>query len=55
MRTLNENGSIKTEKNVLNNNKMEKSIEVEHDDIKGMARIFYENYEENEKNNNGNK
>ena len=55
VRTLNENGSIKTEKNVLNNNKMEKSIEVEHDDIKGMARIFYENYEENEKNNNGNK
>ena len=55
VRTLNENGSIKTEKNVLNNNIMEKSIEVENDDIKGMARIFYENYEENEKNNNGNK
>ena len=55
VRTLNENGSIKTEKNVLNNNIMEKSIELENDDIKGMARIFYENYEENEKNNNGNK
>ena len=55
VRTLNENGTIKTEKNVLNNNKMEKSIYVENDNIKEMARIFYENYEEDGKNIGGNK
>ena len=49
VRTLNENGSIKTEKNVLNNS-LEKTISVEKDDIREMSKIFYENIEDNSKN-----
>ena len=55
VRTLNENGVIKTEKNILGNNCMEKTISVEKDNIKEMSRIFYENYGDDGKNNNVNK
>ena len=53
VRTLNENGAIKTEKNILGNNYMEKTISVEKDNIKEMCRIFYENYGNDGKNNDG--
>ena len=46
IRTLNENGFIKTEKNNLEYDNMEKTINVGKDDIKRMSRIFYDNYEE---------
>lgn len=52
LRTLNENGNIKTEKNVLGNNSMEKAINVGKDDIKGMSLVFYENYGKDAENNN---
>ena len=46
IRTLNENGVIKTEKNNLGYDNTEKTINVGKDDIKGLSRIFYDNYEE---------
>ena len=55
VRTLNENGFIKTEKNILGNNYIEKTVFVEKDNIKEMAKIFYDNYGEDGKNINGNK
>ena len=55
VRTLNENGVIKTEKNILGNNYMEKTISVEKDNIKEMCRIFYENYGDDGKINEVNK
>ena len=55
VRTLNENGFIKTEKNILGNNYIEKTVFVEKDNIKEMAKIFYDNYGEDGKNINSNK
>ena len=49
-RTLGENGSIKTEKNILGNNSLEKTINIEKEDIKEMSKIFYDNFTEEEKN-----
>ena len=46
VRTLDEIGSIKTQKNILGNENMDKTINVEKDDIKTMTRIFYDNYGE---------
>ena len=45
IRTLNDNGSIKTEKIILGNNYMDKTVNVEKDNIEQMSRIFYESYE----------
>ena len=46
VRTLNDNGLIKTEKNILNNENMAKTLLVEKDDINDLSRIFYDNYGE---------
>ena len=46
VRTLDDIGSIKTQKNILGNENMDKTINVEKDDIKTMTRIFYDNYGE---------
>ena len=54
IRTLNDNGSIKTEKIILGNNYMDKTVNVEKDNIEQMSRIFYESYE-NEGGKNANK
>lgn len=54
-RTLGENGSIKTEKNILGNNSLEKTINIEKEDVKEMSKIFYDNFTEEEKNPNTNK
>ena len=45
-RILNESGSIKTEKILLNNNYQEKAILIEKDDILEMSKIFYNCYED---------
>ena len=52
-RILNESGSIKTEKILLNNNYQDKAVNIEKDDILEMSKIFYHSYEEeqNAKNN----
>ena len=55
VRTLTDNGSIKTEKKILGNDKMSKTLLVEKDDIIELSRIFYDNYgEEIARNNNVN-
>ena len=55
VRTLDENGIIKSEKNILGNSFMEKTIFIEKDNIKEMSRIFYDNYGDDGKNINSNK
>ena len=45
-RILNESGSIKTEKILLNNNYQDKAVNIEKDDILEMSKIFYHSYEE---------
>jgi hypothetical protein len=58
VRTLSDNGHIKTEKNILSSDNMTKTLLVEKDDIKDLSRIFYDNYGEEKSNNinaNGNK
>ena len=58
VRTLSDNGHIKTEKNILSSDNMTKTLLVEKDDIKDLSRIFYDNYGEEKTNNinaNGNK
>ena len=55
IRTLNDNGNIKTEKNILGNDNMAKTLLIEKDDIIDLSRIFYDNYgEEIIRNNNMN-
>ena len=39
-------GFIKTEKNILSNDNMSKTLSVEKDDIVNLSRIFYDNYGE---------
>ena len=46
IRTLNDMGFIKTEKNILSNDNMSKTLSVEKDDIVNLSRIFYDNYGE---------
>ena len=46
VRTLSDNGFIKTEKNILNNDNMTKTLMAEKDDIIDLSRIFYDNYGE---------
>ena len=45
----------KLKKNILGNNSLEKTINIEKEDVKEMSKIFYDNFTEEEKNPNTNK